>query len=773
MRKSLLGLLLTAAIAYPQNYQVSDVRVEGLEYLDATTVFATLNMDPTAGSQRGNIQEAIRKLYATELFQDVSVRRVGSTLVIDVVEYPVIADLQFIANKDVKDKNLKEMLRTIGVYEGQLYSPGKIHAAKNHMLKAYEGRGKYAIDIDVHVRELPRNRVGLDFTFSEGKSAKIREINITGNEAYRARRLINQTGIRKSGFGTIFSGKDKYNPIAIEQDITAIEEFYKNRGYMQAEVNYTAASLTADRENLYLDIAVDEGERYKFGSFDVVGLFPLDKEELLKEVVIKPGKHYRLKYVQDSIKAIEDRLGDEGFALARVNAIPTIDEEKNIVDFVFAVDAGERSYVRRINIVGNERTQDNVFRREIRQMEGSTFVTRDIDRSKVRIQRLPHVEDVEVGIEPVDHDQVDLTYRVKERGAGSITLGLSYGQESKFGMNAGFDQPNFMGTGHHLSVYGDFDDSGQNFMISYTDPYFTKEGISAGVSLSYSKEKHDYNNTGDYLQDGYSAMLHFGYPLSEYSDINLDIGYEKLKHKTTRTSPIEIVNELGGSCTESPIGSGYCSNETPIYKKSRNLYRTSLSLTRDTRNRTVFASSGTLNSVALSGTLPGSGDEFYKLYYRHQSYFPLFDNEDYVFTLRGDIMMGEGYGKTDRLPFYENFYAGGLRTVRGYRGSSLGERYRNGASKGGALRVNGTAELVMKVPGFADNNNLRWSTFIDGGQVYNRKSDFEAKDLRYSAGVSFVWLSPMGPLSFSYAKPLNKKDEDRTQAFQFSIGVPF
>lgn len=698
---------------------------------------------------------------------------VRTDLVIELEEYPVLSRVSFSGNKDLKDKQLNEIIGAANLKPGETLRESTISSAKNNLLKAYETRGKYAINIEPKVIELPRNRAEVQFDISEGRTGQIKKINFTGNNSVSDSKLLRQMRVRESSFRTIFSSGDRYDPYTIQDELDKVQEYYRNNGYLKAEVNYSSATISPSQDTIYLDIDINEGRQYEFGdSTNIVGNFPsVEKEELMSLITIEPGSLYRVNTVNNSVKAIQDRLGNEGYAQAKVNAIPRIDEETGIVNYSFAIDQGERVYVNRINIEGNERTRDEVFRRELRQMEGGRFVASDIERSRVRIQRLAHVEDVQVATEPVSDGLVDLTYKVKERSAGSITFGLSYGMDSKFGINAGFNQPNFMGTGHELNVAAETNKSGSFYNIDYVNPYFTKDGLSAGVSLGYSKQKHDYDDTGNYVADGLSLMFNFGYPLSEYSALRAGIGYERLTLKTTYSSPQEIVDEIA-ALGKYDLKNGFAPNDQ-IYRAKLNLYRANIGYYHDTRNRSVFASDGAINSATLSGTLPGSDSKFYKVILQHQSYYPLTDTEDYVFSIRGDAMAGWGYGGTKGLPFFENFYAGGLGSVRGYRASSIGPKFANGDSKGGALRYNATAELIMKVPGFQDNNDVRWSVFVDAGNVAEKPSRPEFGDTAYSAGISFVWLSPLGPLAFSYAQPFKVKDGDREQKFQFSIGIPY
>lgn len=777
---------------YAQSFVISDLKVNGLERLNSAVVFENINVQTGKTLNSSKFPEMIKSLYATGLFEDVSLSRQGNVLVINVKERSSISEIVFTGNKDIKTNKLNEILRGINFYPGQVFDVAHLDEIIKNLYQSYETRGKYSTRISTNIVPLPRNRVRVEFDVSEGRTALIKEINITGNNEYSDRKLKKQLDTGVTNFGSIISQNDRFSQEKLDKDLEKIQGFYKDRGYMKFEVNASDTALTHDGRQIHIDIDINEGNRYKVIGFEISGNTVVPKEELLKLIVAKKGKPYSHKKIQASIKAIQDRIGDEGYAFARVNAIPDIDEENKTVSFILAIDQGERAYVRNIIITGNERTQDEVFRREMRQMEGSWFVTRDVERSRMRIQRLAYVENIEANVKQIGNDQVDIEYKVAERSAGSISLGVSYGQESKFGFNAGFQQPNFMGTGKDFGISVETTDTTKSARINFTDPYFTDDGLSAGINLSFNKTTVKDDVSASYITDSYMLGLNFGYPITEYSNLYFDIGVELLDIKSTYSSPIEIVSELGGSCVINAVNFGYCydsednENRYQSIKKNKKLIRTGISWVRDTRDRTVFASDGNMTRLSISGTVFGSSDLFYKLRAQHQFYYPLWE-EDIVFSARGEINYGGGYGKTENLPFYENYYSGGLKTVRGYRSSSLGPRYLNGETSGASIKANITTEIIMTVPGFTENRNIRWSMFADGGQVFCKKNDnveflgynrcgkggFDAADMRYSAGISFAWFSPMGPLVFSYAKPLNDKVGDRTEAFQFSIGIPF
>lgn len=785
--------------ANAQSFVVSDVKVNGLERLSSAVIFENLGLNLGKPINSANFSQMVRTLYSTGLFEDVSLSRQGGVLIVNVKERPSISEIVFTGNKDIKTKRFNEILRGINFYPGQVFEASKLDEIIKNLYQSYENRGKYSVQIDARTIELPRNRVKVEFIVSEGRSAIIKELNMTGNESFSERKLKKQIETGTSNLTSFFSQNDRFSQEKLNTDLDKIKDFYKNRGYMKFEVNSSNTALTPDGREMYVDIDLNEGARYKVTGFDISGDTIVPKEVLMKLIVAKKGKPYNQKRMEASINAIQSRIGDEGYAFAKVNAIPEIDEENKTVSFIFAIDPGERAYVRRINITGNERTQDEVFRREMRQMEGSWFVSRDVERSRTRIQRLPYVTDVEAIPVQISNDQVDIEYKVKERSAGSVTLGVSYGQDTKFGFNAGFQQPNFMGTGKDFGINVETNDSGKSAGINFTDPYFTDAGLSAGISLNYNETNTKDGASGAYIADSLMLGLNFGYPISEYSNIFFDIGVDALKLKSTYDSPAEIVLDLGHECIVDEVNIGFCFEPT-LAKKNKTLIRMGLSWVRDTRDRTVFASEGNMTSLGITGTAPGSSDLFYKLSAKHSFFYPLWE-EDVVFSLRGELGYGDGYGKTKGLPFYERFYSGGLRSVRGYETSSLGPQYVNGQTAGGAIKVNATAELIMTVPGLTENRNIRWSIFADAGQVYCKngsglginkanealgiknntyqlsggcaQSGFNASDLRYSAGLSFAWISPMGPLVFSYAKPMNKKKYDRNESFQFSIGIPF
>ncbi len=777
-KQQLLGVALSIGLMLPASaasFVVQDVRLNGLDRLTAGTVFSYLKVSTGQTVDDKSFPSLIRGLYQSGLFADVSLQRSGNVLIVNVKEHPVIDQVSFSGNKDIGTKQLTKVLHDIRFYEGQIFNPAQKSQIEKELIKQYENKSKFAADVVAKVTALPRNRVAVHFDISEGRTTQIQQINFVGNHVFSAKKLKKQMALSTTGYLSILTKDDRYTPELLNQDLESLRNFYKNNGYLKFEINSADATLSADKKEVALNVSLTEGDKYTITAVDITGQTIVDKQQLVDLISISLNKPYKHKDVEATVEAIKRRLGDEGYALAKVNPIPDINEADKTVRMVFAIDPVNRAYVSKINIEGNARTQDEVLRREMRQMEGSWFVSHEVDRSKKRIQRLPYIEEVEVGTEPVanTNDQVELTYKVKERSASSVQFVVGYGQDEGVIFGGSLDQANFMGTGREVKASFNTSDTNTDYSLSFNDPYFTDDGISAGFRINYTKTDLGETDAANYLTDSYGLMLNFGYPISEQSNLRWDIGYEKLKVKTAAGSPIEIVdilNETENSCIESIERPGECDTFSRA-QQSYDLFRSSFGWTRDTRDRTVFATSGTLNRLLLSGTLPGSDETFYKLQLRHQTHLPITD--EVSFTVRGDIAYGDGYSDTSSLPFFENFYAGGLKSVRGYRTNSLGARYKNGEAIGGAFKVNGTAELIMPVPTMVENKNLRWTAFIDGGQVYSTYDDFEADELRYSAGVSAAWISPLGPLVFSYGKPLNSKEGDREQSFQFSLGIPF
>lgn len=754
--RTLLLLLLTAPAWAQNSFVIKDIRVEGLQRITAGTVFNYLPVSVGSTIDSSEYPQIIRALFKTGFFSDVNLSRDGNVLVVHVTERPAIAEINIEGNKDISTDKLKQKLRQVGLAEGKVFDRALLDKVEQQLLQEYYSRGKYAVRINSNVRPLPRNRVAVTLNISEGVAARIRQINIVGNHAFSDGRLRRLFKLSTPGWFTLFTKADQYSKEKLTGDLERLRSFYLDHGYLKFHIDSTQVSLSPDKKSIYITINVTEGALYKVSDVELTGKLIFPKSKLMPLLKIHKGDVFSRTKVGESAQALVDKLGGEGYAFANANAQPKINEANHTVALDFVVDPGNRVYIRRITFSGNTKTQDHVLRREMRQAEGAWFSTTAIKRSQVRLQRLPYLSQVAINSQPVPgtNDQVDLHVKVQERPAGSLTFGIGYGQTQGLLLNAGIQQKNFLGTGNEAGFTFNNSSADRRYSINYNNPYFTPSGVSRGFELSYESTNAARLNTADYVIDRARGMVNFGFPLSETNTLRIGGGVEGLKLKTTTSTPQEIINDIQTN------GSRYLD------------YKLESSFARDSRNRTVFPSSGTLNRVSLELALPGSDAEYYKISYDHQSYFPL--TRDFTLAFHGFLGYGDSYGSTTSgLPFWEKYLAGGLSTVRGFKDNTLGPTYSDGSAAGGDLLVVGGTELISPIPFLEDSTNFRVAGFFDVGNVYARPTDFQVSQLRYSVGVSLQWMSPLGPLAFSIAQPLNKKPQDHIQRFQFSLGIPF
>lgn len=751
----LLTACLVAPLAHAAEFVVKDIRVDGLQRISAGTVFNYLPVHAGQKVRQEDFPELIRALFRTGFFTDVSLERDGDVLVVNVVERPSIAEVKISGNKDIGTEDLQKSLKTVGLAEGRVFDRALLDKVEQELNRQYYARGKYAVRIDTQVRNLERNRVAINIDISEGIAARIKQINIVGAKSFKEGELLDLMQSSTGGWFSLLTKDDQYSKQKLAGDLEALRSFYMDAGYLRFNVDSTQVSITPDKKDIYITININEGERYTVRDVQLSGqtLVPMDQLKALLK--LKAGDTFSRSALNESTKAISDRLGDDGFAFANVNAVPEIDDVKHTVAINLVVDPGRRVYVRRINFKGNVKTQDDVLRREMRQAEGSWFSTRDVNRSKERLERLTFVQDATIETPAVagTTDQVDINYSITERPAGSLSLGVGYGQDAGVLLNASVSQQNFMGTGNQLAFQ--FNNSQVNtiYSLSFTNPYFTPDGVSAGFRGNYTETDATEANLANYLTNEFSLMATFGFPLNETDTINVGAGVSGVKIKTNGSETPQEIYDYIDQYGDKHVGP-----------------KLELSWARDTRNRAIFADSGSYNRVSFD-LMAGSDDSWYKLGYRHSTYLPL--TKSLTLLEHFEFGYGDGFGNTDTLPFYENFYAGGLRTVRGYKTNTLGPEWSNGDPKGGALKTAGGVEILFPAPFVKDAKSVRLSTFFDIGQVYSDVNDFDAGELRYSAGLSMQWLTPLGPLVLSVAQPINKKSGDKSEPFQFTFGVPF
>ncbi len=665
-----LGLWVAISGAQAGEFVVQDIQVDGLQRLSAGTVFNYLPVQAGATISEKDYPEIIRALFKTGFFTDVNLERNGNVLVVTVTERPAISEVRIEGNQDISTEDLKKALTQVGLAEGRVFDRSLLDKVEQELLQQYYSRGRYAVQIKSQVQPLERNRVAITIEISEGAVASIRQINIVGNKAFTEKELVGLLQSSTSGWFSFFTKDDQYAKQKLAADIETLRSFYLDRGYLKFNVESTPVSITPDKKDVYITINVTEGEPYTVESVQLTGDFGVVAEAELRQLIdIEPGETFSRAKITEVTKNIGERLGQEGYAFANVNTVPQINDESRKVDLTFMIDPGRRVYVRRINFQGNTKTQDEVLRREMRQAEGAWYSTKDLDRSKTRLQRLDYLEsvNVETPAVPGTNDQVDVNYTVVERPSGSLMFGVGYGQDSGVLLNASVTQNNFLGTGNQMSVVLNNSSAGENYNIFYNNPYYTVDGVSRGFRLFYQNIDSSELNTASYIRNAGGGQITFGFPLNEFDTLRLSPGYQHLWIDTTTSTPSEIVQDLDEN------GDTY------------DQITLDASWSRDTRNRTIFPTDGSLNQVAGQFALPGSTAEFYKLNYRGIAYYPL--ARWLTWTFGGEVGYGDGYSDTSGLPFFENFYAGGLRSVRGYKSNTLGPRYAsNNEPSGGRLR---------------------------------------------------------------------------------------
>ncbi len=752
----LFGLLLVSSGLWAQSYVIEDIEIEGLERITAGTTLSYLPVQVGDVFDDARSGEVIRALFQTGFFADVELARRGNVLVVIVQERPAINEIRFSGNRDIPSEGLTEALRGVGLQRGRVFNRTILDQIENELRQQYLARGRYNVQIDIEITELPRNRVDVDITIAEGRVAKIRKVNVVGNEAFENREITRRFESGVPPWWAFLSRRDNYSREKLAGDLERLRSRYLDAGFLNFDVDSTQVTLTPDRRDIYITINIDEGEQFRIGEVDLAGDLVVPVEELRGLVDVQPGEIFSRRRVVDSAERITRRLGVEGFAFANVNPIPEVDEQSREVALTFFVDPGPRVYVRRINITGNTRTQETVYRRELRQMEGAWFNGDQVDRSRTRLQRLPFVETVSLETRrvPGTEDQVDLEIAVRERLSGALSLGAGYSQSQGILLTASLSQDNFMGSGNRVTFAVSTSQVSQLVNLSVLNPHYTIHGATRGFSVFYQKIDAEEANISRFTSNRYGANLTYGIPFSEFDTVNIRPGYQNIEILTVDTTPVEILDFLAEE------GDRY------------NIFSVEASYTHDTRDRTIFAASGRRHRLGAEVSVPGSDLQYYRLTYDGQEFIKLSDTYSLSFSL--GLGYGDGYGGTGTLPFFEHFFAGGIRSVRGFADNSLGPvDTPNNDPFGGAFRTTASAELFFPMPLAAENEAVRMSAFVDAGQVYESFSDFDADEIRVSTGLALTWLSPVGPLSFSYGVPLRDKPGDDTQSLQFLLGASF
>lgn len=756
---SIVALAFSSSAFAFTPFIVKDIRVEGIQRTETGTVFAYIPVNVGERFTEQMATETIRDLYGTGFFSDVQISTDNDIVVVAVRERPVIASLSFIGMKEFESKQIIDALRQVGFGEGRVFDQGMLEQAELELKQQYLTKGKYGVEITSTITPLPRNRVGINFDIFEGSIAKITEIRIIGNEAFSESALLDLMSLTTTGYLTWYTQTDRYSGEKLAADMETIRSYYLDRGYLEFRMEPPQVTISPDRENIFITLTVSEGEPYTVEEVNVAGnLLGLEDEinELLK---IKAGETFSGAKSNETSLAIRNYLGGLGYAFANVNPNPVLDRDAQTVNVTFFVDPSRRVYVRNIEITGNERTKDSVARREIRQMESAWYDGEAIKLSKDRLERLGYFQTVNLDTEPVPGsiDQVDVNVEVEERQTGALNLGIGYGQTDGVILSAGISEDNAFGSGTGLDFSINTSQDSRTFVLSHTDPYWTLDGVSRTTSAFYRTVTPSLNNPGNYEVKSAGAGFRFGVPITEFDRISLGVNYEYDTIGLYDDSPAayeEYVDAYGQNTNSAIFNVGW---------------------TSDTRDSLLYPTKG--NFIRLGAAVGTLSLEYYMLSAQYQHYLPL--GRKYSLAFNGLFDYGDVYGTDKPFPIIKTVYAGGIGTVRGYLGNSLGPRdTRTGTFLGGSKRVVGNLQFYFPFPGTQRDQTLRMFVFADGGQVYGdtgsgSSSSIDLGDLRYSTGIGLSWLSPVGPLQLVYAKALNAQTGDDTQVFQFQVGTAF
>ncbi|VXA85381.1 putative outer membrane protein [Acinetobacter sp. 8I-beige] len=822
MPLALISAMATVQQVYAaEDYIVRDIKVDGLVRLTPANVYGMIPLNSGDRVSDAALANAIRSLYATGLFDDIKTEKQGDTLVFKVVERPLISKVEFKGNKLIPKEALEEGLKKMGITEGEVLKKSALQTVESELEQQYMQQGRYDADVKVVTTAKPNNRVDLTIEFVEGKAAKVVDINIIGNTVFKESEIEQAFAVKESGWTSIISRNDRYAREKMAASLESLRALYLNKGYINFNINHSSLNLSEDKKNIFVEVSVDEGEQFKFGETKFLGDALYTPAELKALQIYKDGDIYSQEKVNAVKQLLLRKYGNAGYYYAEVNVVPQIDKETHLVDLNYYVNPGQQVTVRRINFTGNTKTADEVLRREMRQMEGALASNEKIDLSKVRLERTGFFKTVDIKPARVPNtaDQVDLNINVEEQHSGTSTLAVGFSQSGGVTFQAGLSQTNFMGTGNSVAIDLSRSETQDYYNLSVTDPYFTIDGVRRGYNMYYRKTKLDEDyNVNNYVTDSFGGGINFGYPIDENQSISAGLNIDQTEVTTgpyVSTYVRDYLLANGGKATGSK--GSYCpdANWDEItsecsatesfdneFKGDFLTYNLNLGWSYNTLNRPVFPTSGMSHRVNGEIALPGSDVEYQKLTYDAQAYFPL--GKDFV--LRGYGKLGYGHD----LPFYKNFYAGGFGSVRGYDNSTLGPKYPgvtysesddvdyDPEEVGGNALIQFGTELALPLPFKGDwTRQVRPVLFAEGAQVFDTQCNvssstiyvngadvdskqyckdnfgFDVDNMRYSVGVGFTWITMIGPLSLSYAYPLNDKDGDETKNIQFEIGRTF
>lgn len=748
-------LLFNLSVVKASDFQIKEIQIEGNKRISFETVRSYLPIEVGDELSSSKVQKSIQALYQTGFFRDIAFfQGADGVLKIRVLERPSIADISIEGNELIKTEDMTQALNTMGVKKGRIFNDTQMERIILDLRRRYQNQGYYAAEIDIQVKDLPRNRVSLEIKVEEGKPASIGRITLVGNKTYDDERLKGNLLLSESA---IIGDSDKYAKPKLQSDIETLRSYYMDRGFAEFKVASSQVSLSLDKTQVFITINMKEGAQYTVSDIKFTGETIVKPSELKSLLKIHKGDFFSRSQIVATVNAIRDRLSEEGYAFAEIEPITKLDKNNRLVSLDFRIEPKSRVYVRRIRIEGNTRTRDYVIRRELRQFENAPYSLKAVRRSNTRLNRLGYFKTAKVDTDRVSKDQVDLVVKVEEQSTGAFNAGIGYSQLDGISFTIGVTERNVIGSGYRANVNGTYSASTKSADVGVTNPYFTADGVSLGGGLYYREIDAQELNVSNYTTNNYGLRLNMGYPTSEWSSLSYGLKFDDQTLKCIDTFTA-------------------CKTYTNNYGRHFNSVRYTMGWSYDTKNAFYFPTDGQRTSVSGELVMPTNSEvSFYKLYLEETLYQPL--SQYFTLRLKGDVAYGDGYGDHDELPFYENFYAGGIGTVRGFEPNSLGPRYdaaTDGSTDpiGGSLRIVTNAEVTFPMPFVEDSGNLRLSLFVDAGNVFSDASAVKLPEFRSAAGVGVAWITPVGPLAFSFAKALNYKDTDRTQVFQFNLGVP-
>jgi len=773
MKKNLLAgliaMLFVTGVSAFEPFTVTDIRVEGIQRTEAGTVFSYLPVKVGDTMTDDMAAQAIKALFATGFFKDVRIEIDGGVVIVAVEERPAIAQIDFVGLKEFDKEQLTKGLKESGFAVSRSFDRSMLEKAEQELKRQYLTRGKYGVAITTTVTPLERNRVSINFSIDEGDASKIRQINIVGAQAFKEKDLQELFQLQTPNWISWYTKNDQYSKQKLAADLESLRSYYLNRGYLEFNIESTQVSISPDKKDIFISVSISEGERYIVSSVKLAGELILPEEEFRKAMKIKPGDIFSRDNLNESTKAISDKLSAKGYAFANVNAAPELDKEKRQVAFTVFVDPGKRAYVRRINVTGNSKTRDEVVRQEVRQMEGAWYDDERVKLSRERIDKTDYFGEVNVETPPVPGttDQVDVNINVTEKSTGNLSVGAGYSQSEGVILSGSISQSNIFGSGKFMSLQLNTGKINRTIGVSYTNPYFTVDGVSQGFDV-YTRKADPTTLGYVYKTASIGGGLRFGIPIAEKQAISFGLAIDQTKVEIDRTdtdTPLQYIDFSDKFCG----GKNSCSNiSIPL----------TAGWSSDTKDSALNPTRGTYQRASFEVS-PGGDLKYYKATYQHQRFFPVTRNM--VLMLNGELGYAKGIGGQE-LPFYKNFYAGGPGSVRGYDTASLGP-YEISPSSGDTVRLGGTrrvifnAELTMPMPGFGTDKSIRFGPFFDAGQVYSDTSSasnaFDSGAIRLSVGMAATWISPFGPLKFSLAQPINDQSSDKLQRFQFQMGTTF